>query len=106
MTAPMVNTRLTPMVNTREQEQVRRLRIRYATSGGCGVQIPVTVTAVTAVIPLAREEPNTDYGVHITTSWLTTRAVTVRTASSFTCTFGTAAPASALLDFIIFRSED
>ena len=95
-----------PMINTREQEQVRRLRIRYATSGGCGVQIPVTVTATTATVTLERKEPDTDYGVHITTSWLTTRAVTVRTTSSFTCTFGTAAPASALLDFIIFRSED
>lgn len=99
MTAPMA-------VNTREEEQVRRIRFRYATSGGCGVKIPVTVTAVTAVIPLARKESDTNYGVHITTSWLTTRAVTARTTSSFTCTFGTAAPASSLLDFIIFRSED
>ncbi len=95
-----------PMMNTREQEQVRRLRIRYATSGGCGVQIPVTATTTTATVTFDREEADTNYGVHITTSWLTTSAVTVRTTLSFTCTFGTVAPANALLDFSIFRSED
>jgi hypothetical protein len=90
----------------REMEEFRRLRRRFATAAGCGVQITVTAAATTAVIPFIRDEADTNYGVQIMTSWLTTRAVTVRTKSSFTCTFGTAAPASALLDFIIFRTED
>lgn len=49
-------------------------------------------------------EADADYGVIITPSWLTTWKVTGKATTGLLVTFGTAAPAGASFDYLIFRT--
>lgn len=82
-----------------------RIRRRFFTQAGNGVAVPVTLAATTITITLPRVESNATYGVNVTPNWLTTSKVTLKTTTNFVVTFGTGAPASALIDYITFRSE-
>jgi hypothetical protein len=83
-----------------------RITQRFGTAGGTGTQYPIPPTATAVTILLLRREWDTNYGVVVTPSWLTTVAVTARTTSGFDVSFGTAAPAGATVDWCLFRSED
>lgn len=48
-------------------------------------------------------EPDANYGVWVSPSWLTTWRVTSKATTGFTVDFGTAAPASATIDWLITR---
>ena len=48
-------------------------------------------------------EPDADYAVIVTPNWSTTTFVTAKATTGFTINFGTAAPASATVDWFIVR---
>lgn len=79
--------------------------MRFFTQAGNGVAAPVTPSATTVTITLPRVEQNALYGVTVTPSWLTTVKVTAKTTTNFLVTFGTAAPVSAVIDYVTFRSD-
>jgi hypothetical protein len=81
------------------------IRRRYGTPGGVGVGVAVTAAATSVTVALKRRETNTTYGVLVTPSWLTTFRVTTKAVDSFKVDFGTAAPASAKIDYAVVRSE-
>lgn len=70
------------------------------------MQLSVTAaaTTVTYTFPNEGTEVDTNYGIVATPNWSTTCYVSARSTTSFTLTFGTAAPASATVDAIMFRS--
>lgn len=94
-----------PSTNKKADAVWNRIRRRFFTQAGNGVAIPVTATNTTITITLPRVEQDNKYGVNVTVNWLTTSKVTAKTTTNFVVTFGTAAPASATLDFITFRAE-
>lgn len=87
--------------------QIRVVLRRFLTQGGVGVAIAVTAAAVTKAIAFAdgKNEPDANYGVLVTPSWLTTFRVTAKAATGFTVDFGTAAPANATIDYAVVRGD-
>jgi hypothetical protein len=66
------------------------------------VKVPVPAGAKEIVLPL-RQEHDADYGILVECSWLTLKAVTDKTKTSFKILFDTAAPAGATLDWLLVR---
>ena len=78
---------------------------RWLTPAGNQTNVSVTLAALTKSVVFARAEQDTAYGVTVTPNWSSTVAVTSKTTTGFTITFGTAAPANATVDFGTYRSE-
>lgn len=113
MTAPLttggVPTRtltLTGIADRREAEQFRRLRQRFATSAGCGVNLLIGTGNDSLDVLFAREEPNEQYGVMIQPSYDTAFFIASKSTTGFTVEFHNNAPANAYIDYIIFRTEE
>lgn len=103
---PGLNTPATAGLPDARQDAIwLRLRRRFFTSAGNAVQAAVTAATTSKTISFPRTEVDTSYGVNATPSWNTTVWVSSRTTTGCTLTFGTAAPASATVDVITFRSE-
>lgn len=83
----------------------RTLIRRHLTPAGNYPKQSVTLAATTLTITFPRAEQDTAYGLVVTPSWLSTVAVTSKSTTGCTITFGTAAPASATVDVMTFRSE-
>lgn len=86
----------------REQQQWRELRRRFLTKGANGVNVPV-VSASSVTIDFGIDEPDVNYGVHVTPSWATTVRVTDKLKTGFTARFGSASGGSDTIDYIVFR---
>ena len=67
-----------------------------------GVNVAVASAATTLAVA-GLSEPDTSYGVQVSTSWATTVTVTGKTTAGFTLTFGTAAPAAETVDWLLYR---
>ena len=78
---------------------------RWLTPAGNQTNVSVTLAAVTHSIVFARAEQDTAYGVTVTPNWSTTSAVTTKLTTGCTITFGTGAPANAVIDICTFRAE-
>ena len=89
----------------REDAEFRVMRKRALTRAGNGIATAVTATATTVTITLPKTEDDANYGVVAVPNWGTTVFVTGKTTSQFVINFGTAAPASATVDWLTFRSE-
>jgi len=85
--------------------QWRRLVRRFLTSAGNVIALPVTATTTTVTWAFPRTEVDAAYAAVATPSWGTTVAVTAKTTTSLTLSFGTAAPSGATVDIQTFRSE-
>lgn len=83
--------------------QVKRVVRQFLTRGGTRVEHSVLQTAATTSVVIDPVEPDTEYGVLVTPNWLTTCRVTSKTVNGFTVDFGTAAPADAAIDYLVFR---
>lgn len=91
-----------------DESTLRRFRTlcrRHLTPAGNFVNQSVTLAATTKAITFARAEQDTAYGVSACPNWLTTVAVTTKTTTGCTITFGTGAPANATVDVLTYRSE-
>ena len=88
-------------------DPVKWLRVirRVLTSAGNTVNLSVSATATSVTWNFPRTEIDTSYGVAISPSWLTTAAITTKTTTSLTASFGTAAPSGATIDISTFRTE-
>lgn len=91
--------------DTRQDAIWQRLRRRFFTSAGNVVRQSVSTSATSVTLTFPRTEADTSYGVNVTPSWNTTVWVSSRSTTGCTINFGTAAPASATIDVITFRSE-
>jgi len=65
----------------------------------------VTQTSTTLAVSLPVAEPNATYQVYAVPNWGTTVFVTSKTTGGFTINFGTAAPASATVDWAVLRAD-
>lgn len=83
----------------------RTLIRRHLTPAGNYPKQSVPLAATTLTITFPRAEQDTAYGVSALPNWLTTVAVTSRSTTGLTVTFGTAAPASATCDVLTYRTE-
>lgn len=90
--------------DARVEAQKEKIQGRFLTKGGNGVATAVTATATDVTVALNLPEPNTNYGVLVTPNWDTTVFVTDKTIDDFVVNFGTAAPADATIDWIVFRA--
>lgn len=98
-----------PLSDPREAAKWSRLRYRYFTPSGTGVDVPVGAGVASLAVIFAREESNADYGVHVMPSWSTTVYVAVadKSTTGFTVHFGTNAPGGGgVIQWNTFRSED
>ena len=69
-----------------------------------GIQA-VATSATTATVTFSYPaEPNTSYAVQLTTTWQTTIAITSKSTTGFTVSFGTAAPAASSVHWLIVRT--
>ena len=93
------------MADLRDEERQRRLLLRFLTQAGNGVGTAVTLAATTLAVTLPRSERDALYGVTVTPNGGTTVWITTKTITGFTVNFGTAAPASATVDYLTFRTE-
>lgn len=96
---------------TEPQEAAKwsRLRLRWFTAAGNGVDEAVAGSASSHAVAFARIEPNANYGVHVTPSWSTTAyvAFTDKSTTGFTVHFGSNAPGGGgTISWTTFRSED
>lgn len=110
-TAPWVtpSTPAQPLEDPREAAKWRRLRLRFFTAAGNGVDLAVGAGATSLAVTFAREEPDTNYGVTLAPGWDTTAYVPQadKSTTGFTARFGTAAPGGgSVCSFTTFRSED
>lgn len=88
-----------------ELAQYGILRRRFLTLGGVGVNYAVAGAAGSTTVNLNLTEPDAVYGVFVTPSWNTTTYITAKTTTTFTVTYGTAAPGGGgTIDWIVFRS--
>lgn len=102
----MANQPATENLSDARQDAIwLRIRRRFFTSAGNTVAQAVTAAATSTSISFPRTEVDTSYGVNATPNWGTTVWVTNKTTTGCTVNFGTAAPASASVDVITFRSE-
>jgi hypothetical protein len=92
-------------MGAREDTYWERLRRRFLTSAGNAVSVAVTTASSSVSVTFPRTEVDTSYGVVATPNWGTTVWVSSKATTGCTITFGTAAPATARVDFITFRSE-
>ncbi len=96
-----------PLTDPAEAAKWARLRLRFFTAAGNGVNLAVGAGAGTLAITFKRAEPNATYGVTITPAWGTTVWVTNRATTGFTANFGTVAPGGgSTMSFTTYRSED
>lgn len=93
------------LTDAREQEQFRRMRRRFATVGGTGVNVPV-VSATSVVATFPRAEVDTAYGVTVAPTWDTRWWVSAKATDGFTVQFSATSGASDTIDYITFRTED
>lgn len=70
-------------------------------AGITAVATSATTASVTFTYPA---EPSTQYAVQLTTTWQTTIAITSKSTTGFTVSFGTAAPASSSVHWLIVRT--
>lgn len=89
----------------RSERQAAVLFRRYLTRGGTDVNVAVTLAATSHIVTFDKAEPDALFGVVVTPNWLTTFRVTSKATTGFTVDFGTAAPASATMDYLVFRKE-
>lgn len=68
---------------------------------GRAFNVPVTTSATSIVIN--NSQPDSSFGVKVTTSWNTTFWITGKSFAGFTVNFGTAAPSGATIDWEITR---
>jgi hypothetical protein len=92
------------MIDARGDQQLSELFTRHLTRAGNLVNEPVTSGDGTLDVILDLPEIDTEYGVSVTTNWLTTVAITAKATTGYTITFGTVAPADAVLDATTFRT--
>jgi hypothetical protein len=71
----------------------------------CGIDAPVPSGASDLQVTFRVPEPDADYAVQVTPSWLTPCAVTGKTPQGFAVRFGTPAGAAAALDWVIVRGN-
>lgn len=90
----------------REMEEWRRIRKRFGTIAGTGINKLVGNLNDTLTVTFPREEFDTNYGVMIQPSWETMFYVTSKTTTSFTVHFHKKAGTTDFIDYIIFRTED
>ncbi len=98
-----------PLSDPQEAAKWSRLRLRWFTAAGNGVDLVVGAGATSLAIVFERVEPNTDYGIILTPGWNTTGYVPVvdKHTTGFTARFGSAAPGGgSVCSYGIFRSED
>lgn len=95
-----------PPFDARGDAIARNMQRRLGTNAGSGVGIAVPNGATSVTVTFARREFDALYGVHINPSWATTARVapTDKTVTGFTARFGTAAGASATIDFLTYRA--
>lgn len=89
----------------RYERQQNIIRRRVLTLGGNQIAVPVTSTHTTVAVTFGQPEVDTAYGVAACPNWGTTVWVTSKATTGFTLNFGTAAPASASVDFTTYRTE-
>ena len=92
-------------LDPRMMRQFQVMRRRSLTLAGNGINVPVATSATTLAITFAQPESDLQYGVSVTPGWPTTLSVTAKGVNGFLISFGTAAPASATLDYTTFRTE-
>jgi hypothetical protein len=92
-------------LSPRESRQFQVIRRRVLTAGGNTIALPVLAALTSLVVVFPQVESDVNYGVSVTPNWGTTVWVTTKTVTGYTVHFGTAAPASALLDITTFRTE-
>lgn len=68
-----------------------------------GKNLGVTTGQTTLRVKFPYAETDADYAVFIEQSWITSRAISEKTAEGFTVTFSTAAPEKATLDWMLVR---
>lgn len=98
-----------PLEDPQEAAKWSRLRLRWFTSAGNGVDTVVTGSASSTAVTFARVEPNTKYGVIVVPSWSTTVYVATsdKLTTGFTAHFGTNSPGGGgTISWATFRSED
>lgn len=93
------------MTDAKAARRFDTLTRRCLTPAGNFPATAVTLAATTLAVTFPRAEQDTAYGVSVTTSWLTTVAVTTKTTTGLTVTFGTGAPANATCDIQTWRTE-
>ncbi len=82
----------------------RQLQFSFLPPARCIAQLPVTAAATTVTYTFPGSEVDTAYGVLALTNWSTNTYVSARTKTSLTLTFSVAAPASATVSILVFRS--
>lgn len=93
------------LADARYLAKIRTLVQRFLTKGGNGTETPVTATATDVDVTLPLVEADAGYAVVATPNWDTTCFVTDKTTTGFTINFGTAAPASAVVDWSVIRTR-
>jgi hypothetical protein len=70
-----------------------------------GIAVPVAAQAMIHVVQLdpSITEPDNNYAIQVTPSWITQLAVTNKTTTTFSVQFGTPAPAGASIDWFLVR---
>ncbi|MBD3292702.1 MAG: hypothetical protein GF393_07230 [Armatimonadia bacterium] len=68
-----------------------------------GIDVGVETGATEAQVTFGTPEEDASYAVSVTPSWLTTVAVSQKTAEGFSAQFGTEAPEAATMDWVIVR---
>ena len=94
--------------NAKELSIWQRFKYRWFTQAGNFVKVPVANGGTSVVVPFLRTEQDTNYGVHVGSTWNTLWRVATadKLVNQVTIRFGTAAGASDTVDVSIFRSED
>ena len=92
-------------MDVRFDRQLAVLMRRYLTRGGTAANVAVTAAATTHAVVFAKPEADATFAVAVTPNWLTTFRVTGKLKTGFTVDFGTAAPAGAAMDYLVFRQE-
>jgi len=87
------------------ERRFRTLTRRHLTPAGNYPAKAVTLAATTLTVTFPRAEQDTAYGVSCCPNWLTTVAVTSKSTTGLTVTFGTGAPANATCDIATYRTE-
>ncbi len=98
-----------PLEAPQEAAKWSRLRLRWFTAAGNGVDLVVGAGVTSLAVTFARVEPNANYGVVLTPGWSTTAYVPLadKSKTGFTARFGSASPGGgSVCSYGIFRSED
>ncbi len=98
-----------PLEEPQEAAKWMRLRLRFFTAAGNGVDTAVVGGASSTAITFKRTEPNTKYGALVIPSWNTTvyLASGDKLTTGFTVHYGSNAPGGGgTISWATFRSED